>query len=123
MARLARHDEAIARFRWADMFVFSSLRDTSGNVMLEALAAGTPIICFDHQGAGEIVTPECGIKLPVTKPAEAIQLLSNALLRCHDHRQQLNELSPGAFQRASVLRLEPSRRAHGVRLSRCPRHP
>ncbi|HEY2826130.1 MAG TPA: glycosyltransferase [Pirellulales bacterium] len=94
------HDEALDRFRWADVFAFTSLRDTSGTVVLESLAAGTPMVCFDHQGTAETVTEECGIKLPVTKPREAIRLLSEALLRLHDHREELIQLSHGALQRA-----------------------
>jgi len=94
------HDEALVRFRWADVFVFSSLRDTSGTVMLESLAAGTPVVCFNHQGAGEIVTAQCGLKLAVTKPSEAIRLLAETLTRCHDHREELQQLSRGALERA-----------------------
>ena len=32
--------EAVAQMEWAELFCFTSLRDTSGNVILEALAAG-----------------------------------------------------------------------------------
>src|SRR5208337_189807 len=43
------HPEAIAQYAWADAFVFSSLRDTTGTVVVEALGAGLPVICLDHQ--------------------------------------------------------------------------
>jgi glycosyltransferase involved in cell wall biosynthesis len=94
------HDAALPRFRRADVFVFSSLRDTGGTVILESLAAGTPVVCFNHQGAGEIVTDQCGIKLPVTNSREAIRLFSETLTRCHDRREDLQRLSRGALQRA-----------------------
>jgi glycosyltransferase involved in cell wall biosynthesis len=96
------HDEAVDQFAWADLFVFTSLRDTSGTVVLEALGAGTPVVCFDHQGAGEIITHQCGIKLPVTTPNEAIRLLSETLLRCHQHREELQRLSQGAIERVEL---------------------
>jgi glycosyltransferase involved in cell wall biosynthesis len=64
--------EAVAAMQAADLFCFTSLRDTSGNVVLEALAAGVPVVCFDHQGVGDMVTEECGIKIAVRSPEQAI---------------------------------------------------
>ncbi len=63
---------AVAAMQGADLFCFTSLRDTSGNVVLEALAAGVPVVCFDHQGAGDMVTAACGWKLPVRTVAQAV---------------------------------------------------
>ena len=57
---------------WADLFVFTSLRDTCGTVVLEAFGAGTPALCLDHQGMADVVTPQCGIKIPVTTPRQVI---------------------------------------------------
>ena len=85
---------------WADLFVFTSLRDTSGTVVLEAFGAGTPVLCLDHQGMADIVTSQCGLKLPVTGPREVIAGLRDALLRFHDNRQELARLSRGAIERA-----------------------
>ncbi len=46
-----RHDEALARaYAGADVFVFPSLTDTFGLVLLEALACGTPIAAFPVTG-------------------------------------------------------------------------
>ncbi len=59
---------AVERMHSADVLCFTSLRDTSGNVVLEALAAGVPVICFDHQGARDMISDRCGIKLPVSSP-------------------------------------------------------
>ncbi|MGN0395679.1 MAG: glycosyltransferase family 4 protein [Coprococcus sp.] len=47
----------------ADVFVFTSLRDTSGNVVLEAMSHGLPVIAINHHGVGEIVTEETGIRI------------------------------------------------------------
>lgn len=47
----------------ADIFVFTSLRDTSGNVVLEAMSHGLPVITINHHGVGEIVTDETGIRI------------------------------------------------------------
>ena len=64
-----------------DAFLFSSLHDTSGNVVLEAMAHALPVVTLDHHGAGEIVSNETGIKIPVRDRAQVIDGLASALER------------------------------------------
>ena len=47
--------ELIAYYAAADVFVFPSLTDTFGLVMLEALAAGTPVAAFPVTGPREVL--------------------------------------------------------------------
>ena len=82
------------------LFVFSSLRDTCGTVVLEALSRGVPIISLDHQGVGDVVTPECGIKIPVTTPSDVILRLSDAIASLAQDKLRLEKLSNGATERA-----------------------
>jgi len=95
------HRETHEQFQWADVFAFTSLRDTSGTVVLEALAAAKPIICLDHQGVGAIVTPECGIKIPVTNRRDVARQLSKAITLLHGDRDRRQFLTDGARRRAS----------------------
>jgi glycosyltransferase involved in cell wall biosynthesis len=94
------HREALKQYDWADIFVFTSLRDTAGNVLLEALGRGVPIVCLDHQGAGDIVTNDCGIKIPVTTTAEVIANLRDHLVGLSAGRLRVEALSRGALKRA-----------------------
>lgn len=64
-----------------DAFLFTSLRDTSGNVMLEAMAVGMPIITFAHHGAVEISTAETALQIPVTSSRETIAQMKGAMLQ------------------------------------------
>ncbi len=94
------YEEAQRHYAWAHALVFTSLRDTSGNVVLEALSHGVPVICLDHQGAGDLVTPACGLKVPVTTPARVIAGLRQALLTLAWDPHYLAALSQGALARA-----------------------
>ncbi len=57
---LLPYDEVNKYYDKADIFIFTSLRDTSGNVVLEAMSHGLPVIALKHHGVGEIVTAETG---------------------------------------------------------------
>ena len=99
--------------RWADVFAFTSLRDTSGNVVLEALAAGVPVICLDHQGVHDIVTDQCGVKLPVTTPDDVIACMSESLRRLAQDTAARERLSRGASERREAVPLVVSGRRIG----------
>jgi len=92
--------DAVAQMDKAELFCFPSLRDTSGNVVLEALAAGVPVICFDHQGVGDIVTAECGVKLPVVSPARAVDDWARTIRELTNDPARLLRMSESATTRA-----------------------
>jgi len=50
-----RGDALAAHYASADVFLFPSLSDTFGNVVLEALASGLPVVSFDVAAAAEHV--------------------------------------------------------------------
>ncbi len=87
-------------FERAEVFCFTSLRDTSGNVVLEAMAAGVPVVCFDHQGARDMVNDVSGVKIAVTSPKHAIQDWAEALQGLAKDGERLLRLSEGATERA-----------------------
>lgn len=52
----ARHGEDLARhYADADVFVFPSLTDTFGNVLLEALASGVPVAAYPVTGPRDVL--------------------------------------------------------------------
>ena len=71
-------------YRSADAFIFTSLRDAFGSQVLEATAAGLPVISLDHQGVGACLPADAGIKVPVTNPTDTVSGLAEAirLLSC-----------------------------------------
>jgi exopolysaccharide biosynthesis WecB/TagA/CpsF family protein len=68
-------------YQSADAFLFTSLRDSFGMQVLEAMAHGLPIVTLDHQGVGTFVPPEAGIKVPVTSPPQTLTGLAEGIRR------------------------------------------
>lgn len=95
-------DKAIAQLQWADVFVFTSLRDQLGTVILEAMCHGVPVICMDHSATSDIVNESCGIKLAVSSPAQFQEELRRALISLSADPERLQRLSKGARKRAQL---------------------
>ena len=66
-------------YRKADVFCSSSLRDSGGSAYVGAMACGLPIICIDHAGPGELVTADCGIKVPLISRKQVVEDLATAI--------------------------------------------
>lgn len=95
------YDETLPHYAWADVFAFTSLRDTSGTGILESLAAGTPIVGLDHQGLADIIDKTCGIPIPVTDPEEVCRNFCVAFSQLSSSPELLHDLGRGALVRAS----------------------
>ena len=72
---LVSHAGMRSEMAGASIFAFPSLRDTSGAVVLEAMATCLPVVCFDHQGAAIMVADGCGLRVP----AKAVEIAVNGL--------------------------------------------
>jgi glycosyltransferase involved in cell wall biosynthesis len=80
----AKQREALAAaYAAADVFVFPSLTDTFGNVLLEALASGLPVAAYPVTGPRDVVTdPAVGVlDDELGKAARSALLLSRAAAR------------------------------------------
>jgi len=82
-----------------DMFLFTSLRDTSGNVLLEAMAAGLPAVTLRHHGAAEIATDTTALRVPVCGPEATAKSMAAALVQLARSRDLRRELGRAAAAR------------------------
>ncbi len=93
--------ELLRVMRASDVFLFPSLRDGGGAVVVEAMAAGKPIVCMDLAGPGLHVTENCGIKITPENPEQTAQGIADALERLYQDRSLVERMG-----RAARLRVE-----------------
>ncbi len=86
----------------ANLLTFPSIREFGGGVVLEAMAVGVvPVIC-DYAGPGELVTDDCGIKVPVGSRTEVIEGFRKALDDVIAAPEALPPLSRAAVARVAA---------------------
>lgn len=78
-------EEVRRAYKTHNLFMLCSLRDSFGSQFLEAMAYGLPVIALDHQGAGDHIPGICGIKVPVTTPADTVNNIARAVEYMYDH--------------------------------------
>ncbi len=111
------YQEALQQYSWADVFAFTSLRDAMGNVVLEALASGLPVVCLDHHGVHDTVTDRCGIKVPVVNPTQVVADLRQALSASGGGPRIAGGNEPGGARAGSRVSLVATRLANDRGLS------
>ncbi|WP_158941317.1 glycosyltransferase family 4 protein [Granulicella sp. S190] len=72
-------DEVRTAYLEHDALFFTSLRETSGVQLLEAMAVGLPVITLDLHGARDVVPDGASIKVPVTSPKAVVASLASAI--------------------------------------------
>ena len=92
--------ELMRNFQQADAFLFTSVRDTSGGVNLEAMAHGLPIICIAHQGVGDITDDECAERIPAGPIEETISRLADAISRLANDPIKRQQIGRAAASRS-----------------------
>ena len=76
--------DVIEAYQTHDALLFTSLRDTAGMQLLEAMAYGLPIIALDHHGVRDNVPEGAGITVEVTTPELTVKGLAEAIRRLYD---------------------------------------
>lgn len=85
-------------YRQADVFLFTSLRDTQPAQVLEAMAYSLPVITLDLHGQAELVDASTGIRVPVTEPEQVAADLAKAIEWMYAHEDERLEMGLNAYQ-------------------------
>jgi glycosyltransferase involved in cell wall biosynthesis len=96
-------DELLARMAECDVFLFPSLRDGGGAVVLEAMSVGKPVVCLDTGGPGMHVTEKSGVKITAASAANAVHELAGALERLYLDEGLRQEMGEAAKERAALV--------------------
>lgn len=100
---LDRAGELIDCYASADAFVFASKTETQGLVLLEAMAAGTPVVSLAAMGTRDILEDCDGAEIV----ADDVEEFSSTLLGLLQDRERLNRLKQAAVTSAAQWDARP----------------
>jgi glycosyltransferase involved in cell wall biosynthesis len=94
-------NSALQIMKQSDILVFTSLKEGTPHVVLEALSLGLPVITLNTCGMGDVVNSKSGIKIELKSSSEIIQGISFAIEKLYFNENELVNLKNGALKRAS----------------------
>lgn len=90
---------ALELIRRSHIFVITSIKDLTSTVLLEALSQGIPVVCPDHCGFADVVTKDCGVKVPIENLHQFQAGLSYAIKVLEEDEEERSRLAEGALRR------------------------
>ncbi len=96
---LPGYSDLMGKLGEVHVLMHPALHEAFGNVCMEALAAGRPVVCLDIGGPASQVTSECGFIAPATNPTEAVAAMAGFLTRVDRDRALLAQMSVQARAR------------------------
>jgi glycosyltransferase involved in cell wall biosynthesis len=86
----------------SDVYLLPSLRENAGITLMEAMLAGCVPIVANCGGPGEIVTDECGFRVPITTPQTMADEISNILQRLNADFELLSTMGKASHKRIAT---------------------
>ena len=97
------HEKVLSMMQSADIFFFTSIKEESSTVILEAIGAALPIVCFDTCGFGPIVDDSIGRKINISNPEQSIKDFAEVIRDIYHHRELLPEMSKRCIAKQKEL--------------------
>ncbi len=88
-----------AEMRSSQCFVFPSLREFGGGVVIEAMASGLPSIVVDYGGPRDLIDAGSGILIPMCPESEMVPALREAMERVVGDHDLCRRLARSAAER------------------------
>jgi glycosyltransferase involved in cell wall biosynthesis len=88
-----QYSDVLTRIGKAHALLHPALHEAFGNVCLEALSMGKPVVCLDIGGPAMQVDTSCGFAAPITSRAAAVKAMADYL--------QSFVVDPNSYTRAS----------------------
>jgi glycosyltransferase involved in cell wall biosynthesis len=98
------YDEVKRHYTEADVFFFTSLRDSCPMQLLEAMAYALPVVTLDLHGQAELVSEQTGLTIPVQTPEQVVTDLARAIewLYAQPEKRQAMGRAAYAFARTQT---------------------
>ncbi|MEZ0486592.1 glycosyltransferase family 4 protein [Fibrella aquatica] len=95
------YEQVKAFYRQADVFFFTSLRDTGPAQLMEAMAYSLPVVTLDMHGQAELVNESTGIRVAVTDRETVATNLGKAIEWMYYHPEERLTMGANAYEFAS----------------------
>lgn len=92
--------KGMAVMQGCDVFCITSLSDLTSTVLLEALSYGLPVITLDHCGFTNVITDECGIKIPIRRKEQVVKDIAIAIDEIASDDERRIRMSVAAYRRS-----------------------
>jgi glycosyltransferase involved in cell wall biosynthesis len=87
----------------SDLFVHTSYREATTNIIPEALSFNLPVVCHDISGMSIAINESCGHKIPLINSDISSNILSQFFIKIVDDKNYLLQLKNGAKKRSSEI--------------------
>lgn len=104
-----KHEEVQDVAARCHVLAFPSIREFGGGAVLEGMALGLAPLVVDYGGPADLVTPEVGIKIPLTTREEMTLALRRALEQMAANPGQTARMGQASRQRVTELFTWPRR--------------
>ena len=94
------YSEMYKEYESADVFIMPSLRETTGSVLLEAMAKGLPVITINRFGGSVLLDNESGWLYDGKDKSSYIEGLKNAIQECIENPDEVKRRGQNARKKA-----------------------
>lgn len=89
--------DALEVMKQSHLFVITSLKELTSTVAVEAISLGLPVVSLDHCGLADLVTRECGLKIPVQSVRRIPSDIADALALLYRNEDLRFRLAQGTL--------------------------